>query len=77
MTVGTVRWSDVSKGYRFLKPDDGGVDVLVSICALERAGMAIENEIAIFRSVDELRLARRVSSQSGIQFETPPPPKTR
>jgi CspA family cold shock protein len=28
------------KGYGFLKPDDGGVDVLVSICALERAGMA-------------------------------------
>jgi len=40
MTVGTVRWFDVSKGYGFLKPDDGGVDVLVSICALERAGMA-------------------------------------
>jgi CspA family cold shock protein len=40
MTVGTVRWFDVSKGYGFLKPDDGGVDVLVDICALERAGMA-------------------------------------
>jgi cold shock protein len=40
MTVGTVQWFDVRKGYGFLKPDDGGVDVLVSICALERAGMA-------------------------------------
>ena len=40
MTVGTVRWFDGRKGYGFLKPDDGGVDVLVSICALERAGMA-------------------------------------
>jgi cold shock protein len=40
MTVGTVRWFDARKGYGFLKPDDGGVDVLVDICALERAGMA-------------------------------------
>ena len=40
MTVGTVRWFDVPKGHGFIKPDDGGVDVLVSICALERAGIA-------------------------------------
>jgi cold shock protein len=39
MTIGTVRWFDVPKGYGFLKPDDGGIDVLVSICALERAGL--------------------------------------
>jgi len=31
---------DVPKGYGFIKPDDGGVDVLVDICAVERAGMA-------------------------------------
>jgi CspA family cold shock protein len=40
MTIGTVRWFDVPKGYGSIKPDDGGVDVLVSICALERAGIA-------------------------------------
>jgi len=40
MTMGTVRWFDVPKGYGLIKPDDGGVDVLVSICALERAGIA-------------------------------------
>ena len=40
MTIGTVRWFDVPKGYGFIKPDDGGDDVLVSICALERAGIA-------------------------------------
>jgi len=38
--MGTVRWFDVPKGYGLIKPDDGGVDVLVSICALERAGIA-------------------------------------
>ena len=40
MTIGTVRWFGVRKGYGFLKPDNGGVDVLVDICAVERAGMA-------------------------------------
>jgi CspA family cold shock protein len=36
MTIGSVRWFDVRKGYGFLKPDDGGVDVLVDVCAVER-----------------------------------------
>ena len=40
MTIGTVRWLDVPKGDGFITPDDGGVDVLVSTCALERAGIA-------------------------------------
>ena len=39
MTNGTVQWFDVLKGYGFIKPDDGGADVLVDICAVERAGM--------------------------------------
>ena len=40
MAIGTVRWFDVRQGYGFLKPNDGGVDVLVDVCAVERAGMA-------------------------------------
>ena len=44
MTIGTVRWFDVRKGYGFLKPDDHGVDVLVDVCAVERAGMANLNQ---------------------------------
>jgi CspA family cold shock protein len=44
MTIGTVRWFDVRKGYGFLEPDDGGVDVLVDVCAVERAGMARLNQ---------------------------------
>ena len=44
MTIGTVRWFDVRKGYGFLKPDDDGVDVLVDVCAVERAGMASLNQ---------------------------------
>src|SRR5208283_2796835 len=44
MTIGTVRWFDVPKGYGLIKPDDGGADVMVSICALERAGIARLNQ---------------------------------
>jgi hypothetical protein len=29
MTIGTARWFDALKGYGFLKPDDGGGEVLV------------------------------------------------
>jgi cold shock protein len=39
MITGTVRSFDVHKGYGFIKPDGGGVDVLVDICAVERAEM--------------------------------------
>ena len=60
MTIGTVRSFDVTKGYGFLKPDDGGVDVLVSICALERAGMASldQGQRLSFEVVRDERISR-------------------
>lgn len=72
MTVGTVRWFDVSKGYGFLKPDDGGVDVLVSICALERAGMASldQGQQLRFEVVRDERIGRSCAenlSAAGLQ----------
>jgi len=60
MTIGTVRWFDVTKGYGLLKPDDGGVDVLVSICALERAGMSSldQGQRLSFEVVHDPRIGR-------------------
>ena len=59
MTIGTVRWFDVPKGYGFIKPDGGGVDVLVDICAVERAGMAsLDQQRLSFEVVRDERISR-------------------
>ena len=38
MARGTVKWLNPTKGYGFIKPDDGGKDVFVHISAVEKAG---------------------------------------
>ena len=68
MTNGTVRWFDVRKGYGFLKPDDHGVDVLVDVCAVERAGMASLNQgqRLSFEVVYDKRIGRSCAENLGV-----------
>lgn len=40
MALGTVKWFNSTKGYGFIRPEDGGADVFVHVTAVQRAGLA-------------------------------------
>ena len=44
MTHGTVKWFNALKGFGFIRPDSGGIDVFVHISAVERTGLTQLNE---------------------------------
>ncbi len=39
MSIGTVKWFNATKGYGFIKPDDGSNDVFVHISDVQRSGL--------------------------------------
>ena len=44
MTSGTVKWFNVTKGFGFIAPDDGGSDAFVHISAVERSSLGTLQE---------------------------------
>ncbi len=44
MTIGTVKWFNMAKGFGFIEPEDGSKDAFVHISAVERAGIMSLNE---------------------------------
>ena len=39
MPTGTIKWFNPTKGYGFIKNDDGGSDVFIHMTALKEAGI--------------------------------------
>jgi CspA family cold shock protein len=39
MAIGTVKWFNATKGYGFIKPDDGSNDVFLHISDVQRSGL--------------------------------------
>ena len=44
MRTGTVKFFNVSRGFGFIRPDDGAKDVFVHITDVQRAGLETLNE---------------------------------
>ncbi len=44
MATGVVKWFNVSKGFGFITPDDGGADLFAHLSALESNGYKGLNE---------------------------------
>ncbi len=40
MTTGKVKWYNSTKGYGFIQPDEGSIDIFVHVSALEHAGIS-------------------------------------
>ncbi|MCK1621225.1 cold-shock protein [Bradyrhizobium sp. 159] len=54
--MGIVKWFNPTKGYGFIRPDDGGPDVFVHVSAVEKAGFTTLDEGA--RVSYELKMGR-------------------
>ncbi|HXF65270.1 MAG TPA: cold-shock protein [Burkholderiales bacterium] len=44
MSIGTVKFFNSTRGFGFIRPDDGSKDVFVHISAVERAGLGTLSE---------------------------------
>jgi cold shock protein len=62
MATGTVKWFNATKGYGFIKPDDGSKDVFVHITAVEKSGIGQlkEGQRVTFNELNEAKGSKAV-----------------
>lgn len=59
MANGTVKWFNATKGFGFIKPEQGGDDVFVHISAVEAAGLnGLNDDQSIVYELGEDRRGR-------------------
>ncbi len=66
MTTGTVKFFNTTKGFGFIKPDDGSKDVFVHISAVERSGLGYlaEGQKVSFEVQQDTRGPKAVNLQA-------------
>lgn len=66
MTIGTVKFFNVSKGFGFITPEGGGKDVFVHASAVEMAGMRslAEGQRVSFETQPDPKGSKAVNLQS-------------
>ena len=66
MNTGKVKWFDSTKGYGFIKPDNGGADMFVHISEVEKAGVNnLDNDQSIGY---EIQTKNRKSSAADLRL---------
>ncbi len=65
MTTDTVKFFNASKGFGFIKPEDGSKDAFVHISAVERAGLSTlsEGQKIKFELVSDARSGKMSADQ--------------
>lgn len=63
MTVGIVKFFNISKGFGFIAPSDGSQDVFVHISAVEQSGMSSlrEGQSVSFELVQDARSGKNAA----------------
>ncbi len=66
MTTGTVKFFNTTKGFGFIKPDDGSKDVFVHVSAVERSGLGYlaEGQKVSFEVQQDARGPKAVNLQA-------------
>ncbi len=66
MTTGTVNFFNTTKGFGFIRPDDGSKDVFVHVSAVERSGLGYlaEGQKVSFEVQQDARGPKAVNLQA-------------